>query len=149
MSERKCHVCDGTGVLSEKTWKEEKGYNEPRIRALWATPYARLEKAWVYDSALEKSLIKEHWVVEDVRFGECGYQEIDIGMTLTLKRGSSGVCWTFYNIGDIAEFFRRAKAPELKKLIGTPVATYWEGKEGEHTWGNSIQGIDILDDLVL
>lgn len=70
-----------------------------------------------------------------------------LGLTISIKlEDRGGVGWTFYNYGDIAEFFERAKAYKLKDLIGTPVLAYMSGKGGV---GSMILGIDVIDSLVI
>ena len=141
-----CPVC-GKGHLSAETWREE-GHSNRRTRALWATPYLRRKKAWLYNKEITQEYDVLHGVVEKAIFGQCGYQDIETGLTLVLKLESGGdVAWTFYNIGDIAEFLDRAKVASVEKIRGTPVLTYWS--KGSAGWGDSIKGIDVVDSLVL
>lgn len=114
---------------------------------MWVHPYKRHGRAWLYDSYVEKvdELHKHHGVVESVSFGSCGYQDIETGLSLTIiSEEGYGSGWTFYNIGDIAEFMERAKAKVLGDLVGTPIIHYTTS-EGM----GQIAGIDVVDKLVL
>lgn len=139
-----CPVCNN-GKMTKKLWRES--CQNPSIRALWAPPFARRENAWIYSNFKDQPAKREHAIVESASFGKCGYQDIEIGLTLTLKIEDHGmVCWTFYNYGDIAEFFSRAKANNVSALRGTPVVVLMSGSGGP---GSSILGIDVIDSLVL
>lgn len=144
----KCPVC-GKGVYPIEKWRKE-GYKNLRVRASWATPYAKKGSAWFYRSEINvkyTAYTAVHAVIESVTFGRCGYQNMDLGLTVCMKlEDGGGVCWTFYNYGDIAEFFQRSKADKLEDLIGTPVIAYMSGTGGV---GSSIIGIDIIDSLVI
>lgn len=140
-----CPVC-GRGTYPYKKWVDE-GSSKLRIRATWATPYSRKGTAWFYGSHIKDEVTPVHGVVDSARFGRCGYQDIELGLSIDVKlEDGGGVGWAFYNYGDIAEFFERAKAYELKNLVGTPVIAYMGGKGGI---GSSILGIDIVDSLVI
>jgi hypothetical protein len=148
MSEEKpliCPVCGKTEVSREE-WRDNLSKNRG-TRALWASPYRRYERAWIYDNYVENvaDLHKHRGVVEAVQFGNCGYQGIEIGLSLTITTEEGWSCgWTFYNIGDIAEFMERAKAKVLSDLVGTPVIEYSTSKGM-----GSVTGIDVVDNLVL
>ena len=139
-----CPVC-GQGTFLEKDWKDG-GYHNLRIRATWvAHGYPKKENAWFYKDAVDARVYPIHAVVDSASFGRCGYQDCDIGLTvcINLERGGS-TCWTFFNYGDIAEFFQRSKAHEVKDLVGTPVMAFMSGE-----FNGSIRGIDVIDNLVL
>lgn len=149
MGDEKCLVCPTCGKteVTHKHWADNLSRHK-RTRALWATPYPRYGRAWLYENHIDEAeeLFKRHGVVESVSFGSCGYQGIEMGLSLTVQlEGGLMSGWTFYNFGDIAEFMNRAKAGELKDLIGTPVHSYGtaEGMGGETA------GIDVVDSLVL
>jgi len=141
-----CPIC-GKGTYPYKKWIEEGSYSL-RIRATWgARPYPKKGTAWFYRAYLETPATPVHGIVENVSFGRCGYQEIELGLTLSIKlEDGGGVCWTFYNYGDIAEFFERAKVYDLQHLVGTPVLAFMSGEGGI---GSRILGIDVIDSLVI
>jgi len=141
-----CPIC-GKGTYPYKEWVS-KGSKSLRIRATWgAQPYPKKGTAWFYADHLETPATPVHGVVESVSFGRCGYQEIELGLTLSIKLEDGGyVGWTFYNYGDIAEFFERAKAFDLQHLVGTPVLAFMSGEGGV---GSRILGIDVIDSLVI
>lgn len=146
MTDRTCHVCQGTGTLDEERWKESASRDKSK-RAMWAAPYSKKDGAWVYEGSINEELESAYWVIESASFGRCGYQDIEIGLSLTLKQGASGVGWTLYNIGDIAELFAKTNSQKVSDLKGKPVLTYW--KKGNAGWGGSIRGMKVAEDLIL
>ncbi len=141
--EMTCPVCE-EGVLSQEDWEGNSWSNRADKRALWSTPYQRLGKAFVYDPSEE--LDKQVWVIDGATFGTCGYQDIEIGLTIRFKRGSHHGGWTFYNFGDIAEFISKYKVDTIEQLLGKPVFTFWENGGG---LGTAIRGVEVAEDLLL
>lgn len=140
-----CPVC-GKGQITKKQWQESES-RSLRGRATWWPSFARKDKAWFWKDHINQPSTPEHGLIEEVSFGRCGYQEIEMGLTMTLKlEGGGDVCWTMFNYGNVAELFERAKANKLKDLVGTPIIAYFAGRGGV---GTSIIGFDVVDNMVI
>jgi hypothetical protein len=145
-----CPVC-GKGSITEEEYAEPRGIEGRLFRTKWCGTYSRNQSnGWIYKDYIGRKIFKEHGVVESSKIGcYVGHDDDQYGVILTLKLETSGVGWQFWKWEDIIEFAMRAKKKDLADLKGIPILAYFLD-DGDHvTWGKSIIGLEVNENLVL